>query len=64
MQENLGLKGFSVGGAQVSEKHAGFVINKGNATASDVIELTNKVSDKIYELNGVKLELEVKKLGF
>ena len=61
---DAGLKGFSVGGAQVSEKHAGFVINKGNATASDVIELTNKVSDKIYELNGVRLELEVKKLGF
>ncbi len=61
---DAGLKGFSVGDAQVSEKHAGFVINKGNATASDVIELTNAVSDKIYELNGVKLELEVRKLGF
>lgn len=42
----------------------GFVVNKGNATAADVIKLTDEVSEKIYELNGVKLELEVKKLGF
>lgn len=61
---DAGLKGFRVGGAMVSEKHAGFVINAGNATANDVIELTNQVRDKIYELNHVTLELEVKKLGF
>lgn len=61
---DAGLKGFSVGDAQVSEKHAGFVINKGNATAEEVIELTDEVSRKIYELNGVILELEVRKLGF
>lgn len=48
----------------MSEKHAGFVINKGHATAKDVIELTDKVSDKVYGLNGVRLELEVRKLGF
>lgn len=61
---DAGLKGFTCGGACVSEKHAGFVVNKGNATAADVIKLTDEVSEKIYELNGVKLELEVKKLGF
>ena len=61
---DAGLKGFTCGGACVSENHAGFVVNKGNATAADVIKLTDEVSEKIYELNGVKLELEVKKLGF
>ena len=61
---DAGLKGFTVGGAQVSEKHAGFVINIAGATAADVIALTDQVCDKIYELNGVTLELEVRKLGF
>ncbi len=61
---DAGLKGFTVGGAKVSEKHAGFVVNTGRATAGDVIELTNQIADKIYQLYGVKLELEVKKLGF
>lgn len=60
---DAGLKGYSVGGAQVSEKHAGFVINTGNATASDVIALTDYVKQRVYEENGVELELEVKKLG-
>ena len=61
---DAGLKGFTVGGAKVSEKHAGFVVNTGRATAGDVVELTNQIADKIYQLYGVKLELEVKKLGF
>lgn len=61
---DAGLKGFRVGGAQVSEKHAGFVINIGNATAEDVIALTDAVRDKVLALYGVTLELEVKKLGF
>ena len=60
---DAGLKGFSVGGAQVSEKHAGFVINTGNATAADVIALTDAVRDKVFEKYGVKLELEIKQLG-
>lgn len=60
---DAGLKGFTVGGAKVSEKHAGFVINTGNATAADVIALTNAVRDKVYEKYGVKLELEIKQLG-
>lgn len=59
-----GLRGFSVGGASVSTKHAGFVINTGNATARDVINLTEKIKEVVFEKNGIKLELEVKKLGF
>ncbi|MDD6797089.1 MAG: UDP-N-acetylmuramate dehydrogenase [Clostridia bacterium] len=59
---DAGLKGFKVGGAQVSEKHAGFVINTGSATACDVIELTDEVKRKIKQIYGVELELEVKKI--
>lgn len=59
---DAGLKGCQRGGAAVSEKHAGFVINKGNATAKDVLELTDYISEKIMELNNVKLELEIKVL--
>lgn len=57
--EALGLKGFSIGGAQISEKHAGFIINKGNAKAQDVFELINYVKSKIKEHYGVELETEV-----
>lgn len=60
---DAGLKGFCVGGAQVSEKHAGFVINTGNATAADVVALTDAVREKVFALYGVRLELEVKRLG-
>lgn len=62
--QEAGMKGYSVGGAQVSEKHAGFVINKGNATAADIIRLTDDVKMKVKEMSGVELELEVRKLGF
>lgn len=58
--EDAGLKGFSIGGARVSDKHAGFVINTGGATASDVIRLTDEIKKKIMEIYGIKLELEVK----
>lgn len=58
--ENSGLKGYTVGGAQVSEKHAGFVINKGGATASDVIELINDVARIVKEKTGVEIEPEVR----
>lgn len=61
--EQSGLKGYAVGGAQVSEKHAGFVINKGGATATDVLTLIRDVQDKVYENFGVKLETEVKIIG-
>lgn len=58
--EQSGLKGVCVGGAQVSEKHAGFVINKGNATASDVVNLIEYIKKKVKEDSGVELEPEIK----
>ena len=61
--QDADLRGFQVGGAQVSEKHCGFVINKDNATASDVVELMRQVSQKVEEKFGVTLEPEVKTLG-
>ena len=61
--QDAGLRGFQVGGAQVSEKHCGFVINKDQATAADVMNLMNQVSDKVYETFGVRLQPEVKRLG-
>ena len=62
--EDAGLKGHAIGGAQVSEKHAGFVVNKGDATAKDVCELTDYIKNTVMEKFGVKLELEVVKVGF
>ena len=61
--QDAGLRGFQVGGAQVSDKHCGFVINKENATAADVVELMNQVSEIVKEKFGVELEPEVKRLG-
>ncbi|MEY8426769.1 UDP-N-acetylmuramate dehydrogenase [Lachnospiraceae bacterium 46-15] len=58
-----GLRGFSVGGAQVSEKHCGFVVNKGGATAEQVRELMQEVVRRVEETSGVTLEPEVKMLG-
>ena len=60
--EQSGLKGFSVGGAQISEKHAGFVINKGGATTKDVTDLMEAVSKKVKENFGVELEPEIRVL--
>ena len=62
--EDAGLKGCARGGAQVSEKHAGFVVNKGDATAKDVCELTDYIKSEVMEKFGVGLELEVVKVGF
>ncbi len=56
--DECGLKGFSVGGAKISEKHAGFIINTGNATSSDIYKLINIVRDKVYKKTGIMLELE------
>lgn len=61
--DECGLKGLSVGDACVSEKHAGFVINKGNATSSDVLELIETIKDRVYKEKGVKLECEIKVVG-
>ena len=60
---DAGLKGYSIGGAAVSEKHAGFVVNMGGATAKDVVELTDYIKKRIIEQFGVTLELEIKKIG-
>lgn len=60
---DAGLRGYQVGDAQVSEKHCGFVINKGNATAADVLTLIDNVREKVQEQFGVTLEPEVKFLG-
>lgn len=65
--EDSNLKGFALddSGAQVSPKHAGFVVNnKGTASASDILKLISYVSDKVYEDSGVRLEPEVRMLGF
>ena len=61
--QDADLRGFQVGGAQVSEKHCGFVINKDQATAADIVELMQQVSDRVEEKFGVKLEPEVKRVG-
>ncbi len=60
--EQTGLKGFTVGGAQVSEKHAGFVINRGGATCADVLELVRRVQERVKVHTGVELEMEVRVL--
>ena len=60
--DQCGLKGFSVGGAQVSEKHAGFVVNRGGATCADVLALVDQVKERVLAQTGVELEMEVKVL--
>jgi UDP-N-acetylmuramate dehydrogenase len=62
--DEAGLRGFRIGGAQVSEKHCGFVINAGDASASDVLEVIRAVQKSVYEHSGVKLEPEIRMLGF
>ena len=61
--EQAGLKGVSVGGAEVSTLHAGFIINKGGATSEDVKRLIELVQERVYENSGVALETEVKFIG-
>ncbi len=61
--QDAGLRGFSVGDAQVSEKHCGFVINRGSATSSEIYELIQKVRDRVFENSGVLLEPEVIIMG-
>lgn len=61
--EDCGLKGYRVGDAQVSEKHAGFIINRGNASAADIYELCRQVQQKVLKQTGVSLELEVRLAG-
>ncbi len=61
--DDAGLKGYEIGGAQVSEKHAGFIVNKGNATAQDILDLIDYVIKVVYEKFGKILELEVEVIG-
>ena len=61
--DQCGLKGLTVGGAQVSEKHAGFVINRGGATCADILALMEQVQRRVWEQTDVRLEPEVKLLG-
>ena len=58
--DQAGLKGYQVGGAAISTKHAGFAVNVGGATAADVKELLQRVSDKVYENSGIRIEPEVR----
>ncbi len=60
--EGCGLKGYSVGGAQVSELHAGFVVNRGGASAGDIRALMGYIQDRVFSKTGVRLEPEVKRL--
>ena len=60
MVENVGLKGYAIGGAQVSEKHAGFIINRDNATAADVIALVRRVREAVEEVYHYRLECEIR----
>lgn len=61
--ESCGLKGLSVGGAQVSEKHAGFIVNTGNASCDDVLRLISDIKNNVYKQTGIMLECEIKIVG-
>jgi len=61
--EKANMKGYQIGGAKVSEKHAGFIINTGDATAKDIIKLIQKIQKEVYALSGVKLKPEPKFIG-
>ena len=63
MIDEAGLKGYSVGGASVSTKHAGFIVNMGNATACDVVELVKRIKEIIFEKEGVMIESEIRYLS-
>lgn len=61
--DECGLKGYQIGGARVSEKHAGFIVNYNGATAKDVLDLIKYVKQKVYEKFGIKIEEEIKMIG-
>ena len=61
--DEAGLKGFRIGGAEISTKHAGFIINKNNATAKDILDLIKYTQDEIYKKFGKKIQLEVEIIG-
>ena len=61
--DEAGLKGYSIGGAEVSTKHSGFIVNKGNATAKDVLQLTKDIEEEVYKKFNKKIELEIELVG-
>ena len=61
--DDAGLKGYTIGGAEVSTKHSGFIINKGNATTEDVLKLVEYVKEEVYNKFGKKIELEIEVIG-
>ena len=61
--DECGLKGYKIGGAKISEKHAGFIVNYNNATAKDVLDLAKYVKEKVYEKYAIKIEEEIKIIG-
>lgn len=61
--QDAGLKGLTVGGAQVSEQHSGFIINKGGATAKNIVDLMHLVQNTVFDQFGVRLEPEVRIIG-
>lgn len=61
--DECGLKGYTIGGAKVSEKHAGFIVNSGNATAKDILELISYVKETVYDKTGKSIKIEVEVLG-
>lgn len=63
MIQQLGLKGFRIGGAQVSEKHAGFIVNRGGATAKDVLDLISLIRERVLDHFQVQLETEIRIIG-
>ena len=63
MLENLGLKGFAVGDAQVSTKHAGFLVNKGNASCNDMLNLISEIQTRVKAEFDVEIEPEVRIIG-
>lgn len=62
--EKLGLKGYKINGAMVSTRHANFIINDGNATSSSILKLIRFIQNEVYEKTGIKLELELRLVGF
>ena len=61
--DECGLRGYSIGGAKVSEKHAGFIVNYNNATAKDVLDLIKYIKEKVYDKYGIRIEEEIKVIG-
>jgi UDP-N-acetylmuramate dehydrogenase len=61
--EEVGLKGYQIGGAQISEKHANFIVNKGSATSNDILQLIKKAGREVQDKKGIVLELEAKIVG-